>query len=129
MCPFAHPGEKAKRRDCRVYSYTGIACPEMKVSVLLLIVKARNVYRMNTFIDAVLFHTIDTVHPPPAVAKPMIHADAALLISSTAHVVEFVHVVEVADHGQWPFHCVWKLTSFIGPHACFCTEEWPVPSR
>ncbi|CAD7697133.1 unnamed protein product [Ostreobium quekettii] len=29
-CPFAHPGEKARRRDPRVYRYTGIACPEMK---------------------------------------------------------------------------------------------------
>lgn len=30
VCPFAHPGEKAKRRDPRVYTYTGIACTEMK---------------------------------------------------------------------------------------------------
>lgn len=30
VCPFAHPGEKAKRRDPRVFSYTGVACPEMK---------------------------------------------------------------------------------------------------
>jgi len=30
FCPFAHPGEKAKRRDPRVYNYNGIACPEMK---------------------------------------------------------------------------------------------------
>lgn len=29
-CPFAHPGEKAKRRDPRAYTYTGVACPEMK---------------------------------------------------------------------------------------------------
>eukprot|EP00197_Chlamydomonas_leiostraca_P010513 CAMPEP_0202866220 /NCGR_PEP_ID=MMETSP1391-20130828/7267_1 /ASSEMBLY_ACC=CAM_ASM_000867 /TAXON_ID=1034604 /ORGANISM="Chlamydomonas leiostraca, Strain SAG 11-49" /LENGTH=558 /DNA_ID=CAMNT_0049546153 /DNA_START=111 /DNA_END=1787 /DNA_ORIENTATION=- len=29
-CPFAHPAEKAKRRDPRVYQYTGVACPEMK---------------------------------------------------------------------------------------------------
>lgn len=29
-CPFAHPNEKAKRRDPRIYSYMGIACPEMK---------------------------------------------------------------------------------------------------
>lgn len=29
-CPFAHPGEKARRRDPRVSSYTGIACPDMK---------------------------------------------------------------------------------------------------
>ncbi|KAF5837170.1 hypothetical protein DUNSADRAFT_4730 [Dunaliella salina] len=29
-CPFAHPGEKAKRRDPRIYTYTGVACPEMK---------------------------------------------------------------------------------------------------
>jgi hypothetical protein len=28
-CPFAHPAEKAKRRDPRVYQYTGVACPEM----------------------------------------------------------------------------------------------------
>ncbi|KAK9787486.1 hypothetical protein WJX73_002040 [Symbiochloris irregularis] len=30
VCPFAHPGEKARRRDPRVFNYTGIACPEMK---------------------------------------------------------------------------------------------------
>ncbi|KAK9835469.1 hypothetical protein WJX74_000871 [Apatococcus lobatus] len=29
-CPFAHPGEKARRRDPRVFNYTGIACPDMK---------------------------------------------------------------------------------------------------
>ncbi|KAL4439272.1 hypothetical protein ABPG77_004174 [Micractinium sp. CCAP 211/92] len=29
-CPFAHPQEKARRRDPRVYNYTGIACPSMK---------------------------------------------------------------------------------------------------
>lgn len=29
-CPFAHPGEKAKRRDPRVHTYTGVACPDMK---------------------------------------------------------------------------------------------------
>lgn len=29
-CPFAHPGEKAKRRDPRVHAYTGVACPDMK---------------------------------------------------------------------------------------------------
>lgn len=29
-CPFAHPGEKAKRRDPRKFRYTGIVCPEMK---------------------------------------------------------------------------------------------------
>ena len=27
---FAHPGEKARRRDPAVHSYAGIACPEMK---------------------------------------------------------------------------------------------------
>ena len=30
VCPYAHPGEKAKRRDPRLFSYTGIACPDMK---------------------------------------------------------------------------------------------------
>ena len=30
VCPFAHPGEKARRRDPRLYAYTGIACPDMK---------------------------------------------------------------------------------------------------
>lgn len=30
VCPYSHPGEKAKRRDPRLYSYTGIACPNMK---------------------------------------------------------------------------------------------------
>ncbi|PNH12291.1 Zinc finger CCCH domain-containing protein 30 [Tetrabaena socialis] len=30
VCPFAHPGEKAKRRDPRITSYTGVACPDMK---------------------------------------------------------------------------------------------------
>ncbi|EFN55206.1 hypothetical protein CHLNCDRAFT_134430 [Chlorella variabilis] len=29
-CPFAHPQEKARRRDPRVHNYTGIACPSMK---------------------------------------------------------------------------------------------------
>ena len=29
-CPFAHPQEKARRRDPRVQNYTGIACPSMK---------------------------------------------------------------------------------------------------
>ena len=30
ICPFAHAGEKAVRRDPRLHSYTGIACPDMK---------------------------------------------------------------------------------------------------
>jgi hypothetical protein len=30
VCPFAHTGEKAARRDPRKYQYTGIACPDMK---------------------------------------------------------------------------------------------------
>jgi hypothetical protein len=30
LCPFAHQGEKARRRDVRVYQYAGIACPDMK---------------------------------------------------------------------------------------------------
>ena len=29
-CPFAHPQEKARRRDPKVHTYTGIACPSMK---------------------------------------------------------------------------------------------------
>lgn len=29
-CPFAHPGEKAKRRDPRLFNYSGIACLETK---------------------------------------------------------------------------------------------------
>ena len=30
-CPYAHPGEKAARRDLRGHiKYTGIACPDMK---------------------------------------------------------------------------------------------------
>jgi hypothetical protein len=29
-CPFAHPQEKARRRDPRLHNYTGIACPSMK---------------------------------------------------------------------------------------------------
>ncbi|CAM8952810.1 unnamed protein product [Rhodiola kirilowii] len=29
-CPFAHPGEKARRRDPRKYSYSGTACPEFR---------------------------------------------------------------------------------------------------
>eukprot|EP00889_Picochlorum_renovo_P005829 jgi/Picre1/32859/NNA_008188.t1 len=32
VCPFAHTGEKAVRRDPRKYTYTGIACPDMKGS-------------------------------------------------------------------------------------------------
>jgi hypothetical protein len=30
VCPFAHAGEKAVRRDPRLADYTGIACPDMK---------------------------------------------------------------------------------------------------
>lgn len=30
QCPFAHPGEKAKRRDPRRFSYSGSACPEFR---------------------------------------------------------------------------------------------------
>uniref|UniRef100_A0A7N0ZRX5 C3H1-type domain-containing protein n=1 Tax=Kalanchoe fedtschenkoi TaxID=63787 RepID=A0A7N0ZRX5_KALFE len=29
-CPFAHPGEKARRRDPRRYGYSGTACPEFR---------------------------------------------------------------------------------------------------
>jgi hypothetical protein len=29
-CPYAHPQEKARRRDPRLHNYTGIACPSMK---------------------------------------------------------------------------------------------------
>ncbi|XP_010526073.1 PREDICTED: zinc finger CCCH domain-containing protein 23 [Tarenaya hassleriana] len=29
-CPFAHPGEKARRRDPRKYHYSGTACPEFR---------------------------------------------------------------------------------------------------
>ncbi len=29
-CNFTHPGEKARRRDPKTHSYTGIACPDMK---------------------------------------------------------------------------------------------------
>lgn len=29
-CPYAHPGEKARRRDPRKYRYSGAACPEYK---------------------------------------------------------------------------------------------------
>jgi hypothetical protein len=25
-CPFAHAAEKAKRRDPRIFNYTGVAC-------------------------------------------------------------------------------------------------------
>jgi hypothetical protein len=32
VCPFAHTGEKAVRRDPRKFTYTGIACPDMKGS-------------------------------------------------------------------------------------------------
>ena len=35
VCPYSHPGEKAKRRDPRLFSYTGIACPDMKKVGLL----------------------------------------------------------------------------------------------
>lgn len=30
QCPFAHPGEKAKRRDPRRFTYSGSACPEFR---------------------------------------------------------------------------------------------------
>ncbi|PON76651.1 Zinc finger, CCCH-type [Parasponia andersonii] len=29
-CPFAHPGEKARRRDPRKHNYSGTACPEFR---------------------------------------------------------------------------------------------------
>ncbi|XP_050213688.1 zinc finger CCCH domain-containing protein 20-like [Mercurialis annua] len=29
-CPYAHPGEKARRRDPRRYHYSGIACPDFR---------------------------------------------------------------------------------------------------
>ncbi|XP_022941159.1 zinc finger CCCH domain-containing protein 20-like [Cucurbita moschata] len=29
-CPYAHPGEKARRRDPRKYQYSGTACPEFR---------------------------------------------------------------------------------------------------
>ncbi|XP_044471398.1 zinc finger CCCH domain-containing protein 23-like [Mangifera indica] len=29
-CPYAHPGEKAKRRDPRKYNYSGTACPDYR---------------------------------------------------------------------------------------------------
>ena len=29
-CPFAHPGEKARRRDPRKYNYSGNACPDFR---------------------------------------------------------------------------------------------------
>jgi hypothetical protein len=29
-CPFAHPGEKARRRDPKCYLYTGVACPDFR---------------------------------------------------------------------------------------------------
>ncbi|KAI8462606.1 MAG: hypothetical protein J3K34DRAFT_527628 [Monoraphidium minutum] len=32
-CPFAHPGEKARRRDPRVFAYTGVACPDFRKGV------------------------------------------------------------------------------------------------
>ena len=30
QCPFAHPSEKAKRRDPRRYKYSGTACPDFR---------------------------------------------------------------------------------------------------
>ena len=30
QCPFAHPGEKARRRDTRKFRYSGTACPEYR---------------------------------------------------------------------------------------------------
>ncbi|KAK9833310.1 hypothetical protein WJX81_005201 [Elliptochloris bilobata] len=32
QCPFAHPSEKAKRRDPRRYKYSGTACPDFRKS-------------------------------------------------------------------------------------------------
>lgn len=32
-CPFAHPGEKARRRDPRKYHYSGTACPDFRKGV------------------------------------------------------------------------------------------------
>jgi hypothetical protein len=29
-CPYAHPSEKATRRDPRVYPYTGVSCPSYR---------------------------------------------------------------------------------------------------
>ncbi|MCO5597404.1 hypothetical protein L7F22_051480 [Adiantum nelumboides] len=30
QCPFAHPGEKARRRDPRVYHYSAVPCPDFR---------------------------------------------------------------------------------------------------
>jgi len=30
VCPFSHPGEKARRRDPRVFRYAGVECPHVK---------------------------------------------------------------------------------------------------
>ncbi|XP_020599180.1 zinc finger CCCH domain-containing protein 23-like [Phalaenopsis equestris] len=30
-CPFAHPGEKARRRDPRKFQYSGISCPDFRM--------------------------------------------------------------------------------------------------
>ncbi|KAM0934585.1 putative transcription factor C3H family [Dioscorea sansibarensis] len=32
VCPYAHKGEKAKRRDPRKFPYTGLACPDFRLS-------------------------------------------------------------------------------------------------
>ncbi|GAX81657.1 hypothetical protein CEUSTIGMA_g9085.t1 [Chlamydomonas eustigma] len=32
QCPFAHPGEKAKRRDPKKFQYSGTACPEYRTN-------------------------------------------------------------------------------------------------
>ena len=30
VCPFTHPGERARRRDPRVFNYSGTPCPDFK---------------------------------------------------------------------------------------------------
>ncbi|EFN51318.1 hypothetical protein CHLNCDRAFT_16757, partial [Chlorella variabilis] len=30
LCPFQHPGEKARRRDPRCYTYHGVPCPDFR---------------------------------------------------------------------------------------------------
>ncbi|KAK8939215.1 Zinc finger CCCH domain-containing protein 20 [Platanthera zijinensis] len=32
-CPYAHPGEKARRRDPRKYHYSGVACPDFRKGI------------------------------------------------------------------------------------------------
>ncbi|KAA8523207.1 hypothetical protein F0562_009630 [Nyssa sinensis] len=47
-CPYAHPGEKARRRDPRKYHYSGTACPEFRKGSLLNLLAQKGLAFMSS---------------------------------------------------------------------------------